>query len=265
MTLVKSFVTTVGVALVGTLMLGSTVSAQDSCPDCSNADTVLKSCNTALLMNTWPGTMVFQPNEAQAPCACNQNFYGLIGSCLTCQSSTTAKYSVKPLDQYQQVCLSFHQQWQQIYIPNKPSTSSTAEPTATPEPSNDGPGGVSHVGLSSGAIAGIVVSAIALIVALSVAVYVYQRRKRDLRKQQEEDELYKYNSQARNSYMEVPLPQYTGMIQPSLPSLPQLTNLRVMNPDADDDDVPTKERYDKSFEVQRNSSPGWRRGSFDDD
>lgn len=60
MTFVKSFVTTVGVALVGALMLGSAVSAQESCPECSSADTVLKSCNTALLMNTWPGTMVFQ-------------------------------------------------------------------------------------------------------------------------------------------------------------------------------------------------------------
>ncbi|KAG0090203.1 hypothetical protein BGZ93_009455 [Podila epicladia] len=113
-----------------------------------------------------------------------------------------------------------------------------------------------------------IVSAIALIVALSVALYVYQRRKRDLARQQEEDELYKYNSQARSSYMEVPLPQYTGMIQPTLPPLPQITNLRVMNPDADDDNVhnrDNKEGYHKSFEVNRNSSPGWRRGSFDDD
>ncbi|KAG0040458.1 hypothetical protein BGZ82_002542 [Podila clonocystis] len=185
-------------------------------------------------------------------------------SCLRCQSSTSAKYSVKPVDQYKQVCLSFHQSWQDIYIPTKPSTSSTTEPTGAPEPSNDA-GGSSHVSLSSGAIAGIVVSAIALIVALSVALYVYQRRKRDLARQQEEDELYKYNSQARNSYMEVPLPQYTGMIQPTLPPLPQITNLRVMNPDADDDYVQTKEGYHKSFEVNRNSSPGWRRGSFDDD
>ncbi|KAG0336020.1 hypothetical protein BG000_007008 [Podila horticola] len=259
----KSFVMAVGFVLAG-LTLGSTVSAQDSCPQCSNADGVLKNCNTSLLMNTWPGTMVFQPDEAKAPCACNQNFYDLMGSCLSCQTSTSAKYSVKPLDQYQQVCLSFHQTWQAIYIPGKPSTSSSTQPTGAPEPSGD-TGGSSHVGLSSGAIAGIVVSAIALIVALSVALYVYQRRRRDLARQQEEDEMYKYNSQARNSYMEVPLPQYTGMIQPTLPPLPQITNLRVMNPDADDEEVQTKEGYHKSFEVKRDSSPGWRRGSFDDD
>lgn len=48
--------------------------------------------------------------------------------------------------------------------------------------------------------------------------------------------------------------------------LPQMySNLRVMNPDEDDDYVPTKEGYEKSFEVKRDSSPGWRRGSFDDD
>ncbi|KAG0350052.1 hypothetical protein BG005_010410 [Podila minutissima] len=259
----KSFVMTIGFVLAA-LMLGSTVSAQESCPECASADGVLKHCNTSLMMNTWPGTMVFQPDEAKAPCACNQNFYDLVGNCLSCQTSTSAKYSVKPLDLYKQVCLSFHQTWQEIYIPNRPSTSSTPEPTITPEPSDDA-GGSSHVGLSSGAIAGIVVSAIALIVALSVALYVYQRRKRDLARQQEEDELYKYNGQARSSYMEVPLPQYTGMIQPTLPPLPQITNLRVMNPDADDDYVHSKEGYNKSFEVKRNSSPGWRRGSFDDD
>ena len=67
------------------------------------------------------------------------------------------------------------------------------------------------------------VSAIALIVALSVAGYVYTRRKREMAKQKEEEELYKFQENSRNSYMEAPLPQYTGMIQSSLPSLPQLT------------------------------------------
>lgn len=42
-------------------------------------------------------------------------------------------------------------------------------------------------------------------------------------RQREEEELYKFQENSRNSYMEAPLPQYTGMIQPSLPSLPQLT------------------------------------------
>ncbi|KAG9070690.1 hypothetical protein KI688_008229 [Linnemannia hyalina] len=68
-----------------------------------------------------------------------------------------------------------------------------------------------------------VVSAIALIVALSVAGYVYARRRREMARQKEEEDLYKFQENSRNSYMEAPLPQYTGMIQSSLPSLPQLT------------------------------------------
>jgi hypothetical protein len=150
-----------------------------------------------------------------------------------------------------------------------------------------------------------IVSAIALIVALSVAGYVYVRRKREMARQKEEEELYKFQENSRNSYMEAPLPQYTGMIQSSLPSLPQLTyvyalflfvfldarivpwfgceqqlttvsllssfvlnsNLRVMNPDSDDDENNGQTRFNKkqSFEVNRGTSPGWRRGSFDDD
>jgi len=47
------------------------------------------------------------------------------------------------------------------------------------------------------------------------------------------------------------------------------SNLRVMNPDSDDDDNHGQEnsRFPKgsSFEVKRGMSPGWRRGSFDDD
>jgi len=117
-----------------------------------------------------------------------------------------------------------------------------------------------------------VVSAIALIVALSVAGYVYTRRRRDHLKQQEDDDLYKFQETNRGPYMETQLPQYTGMIQPSLPSLPQLTNLRVMNPDSDEEDMTRgpqgrfeEHKPNSSFEVARTSSPGWRRGSFDDD
>ncbi|KAF9430068.1 hypothetical protein BGZ76_000984, partial [Entomortierella beljakovae] len=108
-----------------------------------------------------------------------------------------------------------------------------------------------------------VVSAVALIVALAVAGYVYARRKRELARQKEDDELYKYQDATRNSYMETQLPQYSG-IQSSLPSLPQLTNLRVMNPDTDDED---NDNRGFKYDPPRTSSPspGWRRGSFDDD
>jgi hypothetical protein len=135
--------------------------------------------------------------------------------------------------------------------------------TALPSEGENGGSGSTHSSLSSGAIAGMyvlflcsylklkrifsllkpnriayiclthssycctnnyrVVSAVALIVALSVAGYVYNRRKRELAKQKEEEDLYKFQENSRASYMEAPLPQYTGMIQSSLPSLPQLT------------------------------------------
>ncbi|KAF9405988.1 hypothetical protein BGZ94_003296 [Podila epigama] len=232
------------------MMLAPMTSAQESCPTCRSADSILKHCNTSIHLDTWSSPTVYQPDDAQAPCACNTNYYQLMENCLSCQTSDTAKYSVKPLADYKLVCTSQHQEWKEIYIPPKPSTSTTIAPTSTPEPTNADMGSGAHTGLSSGAIAGIIVSVIALIVALVVAGYVYQRRKRDLQRQQEEDELYKYNSQARSSYMEVPLPH----------------NLRVMNPDADEDDVP-KPTYNKSHEAQHttSSSPGWRRGSFDDD
>ncbi|KAG0057216.1 hypothetical protein BGZ83_000629 [Gryganskiella cystojenkinii] len=154
------------------------------------------------------------------------------------------------------------------------TTTSATTPSGTTDSSNGsnpGTSGPSHNNnaLSSGAIAGIVVSAIALVVALSVAGYVFNRRRREQAKQREEDELYKYQETNRNSYMEVPLPQYTGMIQSSLPSLPQLTNLRVMNPDSDEEggheSNDPRFKGGSSFEVGRTSSPGWRRGSFDDD
>ncbi|KAF9976736.1 hypothetical protein BGZ73_007961 [Actinomortierella ambigua] len=155
-------------------------------------------------------------------------------------------------------------------------------PTATNTnlPATSNPGQSSSHSLSSGAIAGIIVSIVALIVALSVAGYVYARRKKE-KEQREADEIYKYGDDQRTSYMEVPLPQYTGMIQPTLPPLPNITNLRVTNPDTDDEeanhhhhqlqhhhqhpDPPFHHEHQPSFEVKRNSSPGWRRGSFDDD
>ncbi|KAF9584641.1 hypothetical protein BGW38_005764, partial [Lunasporangiospora selenospora] len=111
-----------------------------------------------------------------------------------------------------------------------------------------------------------IVSAIALVVALSVAGYVYTRRKRDRVKDMENDRQYKYASQ-HDSYHETALPQYTGMIQPTLPPISKVSNLRVMNPDSDEDDRSTHKHAQPgqpSFEVRRTSSPGWRRGSFDD-
>ncbi|KAF9155299.1 hypothetical protein BGX21_004529 [Mortierella sp. AD011] len=66
------------------------------------------------------------------------------------------------------------------------------------------------------------------------------------------------------------LPQYTGMIQSSLPPISKVSNLRVMNPDSEDEEAAAasgRQRQSKpqSFEVQRTTPPGWRRGSFDDD
>ncbi|KAF8918510.1 hypothetical protein BGZ58_004835 [Dissophora ornata] len=206
--------------------------------------------------------------------------------CLTCQSSSSAHYSVKALASYQLVCESYGQTWKQINLPTTSSTTTTTTTTTTVAPTTTSdsttstatnPSGdlsssnSSNNGLSSGAIAGIVVSVIALIVALSVAGYVWGRRRRDAGLHGRDVEEYKYRGTP-DSYMEVALPQYTGMIQPSLPSLSKVSNLRVMNPDSDDDAVsnygPPQPRHQdepSSFEVQRNSSPGWRRGSFDDD
>ncbi|KAF9907808.1 hypothetical protein EC991_010500 [Linnemannia zychae] len=194
-------------------------------------------------------------------------------SCLKCQSSTNAHYSVMPLPDYKAMCV-FYGQTSFPDLPLPPGATSTTShtplPTNTSLPSegDNSTSGSTHSSLSSGAVAGIVVSAVALIVALSVAGYVYTRRKRELARQKEEEELYKFQENSRNSYMEAPLPQYTGMIQSSIPSLPQLTNLRVMNPDSDEDENRGHGgpfHKGNSFEVQRGSSPGWRRGSFDDD
>ncbi|KAF9348873.1 hypothetical protein BGX26_012752 [Mortierella sp. AD094] len=160
-------------------------------------------------------------------------------------------------------------QFPPVYNSTTSTTTSapTSTDTTTPGPDNNTTGPTHNNGLPAGAIAGIVVSAIALIVALTVAGYVYTRRKRELARQKEDDELYKYQETTRNSYMETPLPQYTG-IQSSLPALPQLTNLRVMNPDNDDEDVNNSGNpgfLNNKYGAARTSSPGWRRGSFDDD
>ncbi|KAF8931138.1 hypothetical protein BGZ58_007802 [Dissophora ornata] len=197
-------------------------------------------------------------------------------ACLSCQSSSSAHFSVTPLAEYKLVCQSWGQTaFPSVYMASTTATSTSSTPTDTSLPSsgsNSGGSGGHNSSLSSGAVAGIVVSAIALIVALSVAGYVFVRRRRELAKQQEDEDLYKYQGSTRNSYMESPLPQYTGMIQSSLPSLPQLTNLRVMNPDNDDEDenhaggfkFPGGHSFDAPQSAS-SSSPGWRRGSFDDD
>ncbi|KAF9119213.1 hypothetical protein BGW39_000477 [Mortierella sp. 14UC] len=224
-------------------------------------------------MGDWSGERVYGPTAEAAACQCNFLFYNQTASCLDCQSSTNAHYSVMPLASYKAMCV-FYNQTSFPDLPGAPGSTPTTnqglQPTNTGLPSDgaNGGSGSTHSSLSSGAVAGIIVSAVALIVALSVAGYVYTRRKRELARQKEEEDLYKFQENSRNSYMEAPLPQYTGMIQPSLPSLPQLTNLRVMNPDSDDDDNRGNGKpfhKGNSFEVQRGSSPGWRRGSFDDD
>lgn len=62
-------------------------------------------------------------------------------------------------------------------------------------------------------------SAIALIVALSVAAYVYGRRRRE-RALDKDD--YKYSDE-RDSYMEVALPQYNNGMQPILPPISKVS------------------------------------------
>ncbi|KAG0263593.1 hypothetical protein BG011_008537 [Mortierella polycephala] len=195
-----------------------------------------------------------------------------MAGCLRCQSSSSASYSVKDLEGYKLVCTSFGETWKAIHIPGQTTTSTTALPTTTlpPVPSDGSSSGGTSTNtnhLSSGAIAGIVVSVVALVVALSVAGYVWRRRRENL--QPRTDDEYKYSDSQRDSYMEVALPQYTGMIQPTLPPIAKVSNLRVMNPDSDDEDhgatLRSRQQEHSSFEVNRNSSPGWRRGSFDDD
>ncbi|KAG0250131.1 hypothetical protein BG011_008645 [Mortierella polycephala] len=199
---------------------------------------------------------------------------GIAESCLKCQSSDSAKLSVKPEADYKLVCQSMGQQeWPAVYIPGQTQTTTSIAPTDSSLPTNGSDSsnsGSSHSGLSSGAVAGIIVSAIALIVALAVAGYVFARRRRDLAKRREDEELYKFQGATRNSYIETPVPQYTGMIEPSLPPLPQITNLRVMNPDNDDNYLDRQNsestKYSNTLShATKGSSPGWRRGSFDDD
>ncbi|KAG0034010.1 hypothetical protein BGZ81_006522 [Podila clonocystis] len=243
--------------------------ASGACSPCDQVEGLFKPCNTSLNILTWPGEVVYQPNEAQAPCACNDNFYSQIEACLKCESSASAKYSVKDLAGYQLVCTSFHQTWKAINIPQS-STTTTSTTTSTtagilPSDSNTSSEDASSP-LSSGALAGIIVSAVALVVALSVAAYVYGRRRRE--RTLEKDD-YKYSDTHRDSYMEVALPQYNNGMQPTLPPISKVSNLRVMNPDSDDE-APSnppqmsQQQETPSFEVNR-SSPGWRRGSFDDD
>lgn len=258
------------VAAIASLSQGA---AEDSCPQCKTADSILKPCNSALNIDTWSSPYVYQPhNAAEAACQCNQNFYSQITDCLGCQRSASANYTVMALPEYKALCVYYNQPTFPLLpggvVVTTTTSSQSTQPTSGPLPSEgiNGGSGSSHSGLSSGAVAGVVVSAIALIVALSVAGYVYTRRKREVARQKEEEDLYKFQENSRNSYMEAPLPQYTGMIQSSLPSLPQLTNLRVMNPDSDEEDNHGQSRFNKkSFEVQRGTPPGWRRGSFDDD
>ncbi|KAF9100307.1 hypothetical protein BGX27_000453 [Mortierella sp. AM989] len=221
-----------------------------------------------------------RPTQEQAPCGCNQNYYDQMVGCLRCQSSSSAHYSVKELSAYQLVCQSYHQTWKEINLPSPTTTTATTttttlattiSPSVTSTPTSDQITRDSNDGLSSGAIAGIVVSIIALIVALSVAAYVWGRRKRDNARDMADLDEFKYRDTHSDSYMEAALPQYTGMIQPSLPPISKVSNLRVMNPDSEDEDATnagyTRQRQhnQQSFEVQRNNSPGWRRGSFDDD
>ncbi|KAF9134009.1 hypothetical protein BGW39_008353 [Mortierella sp. 14UC] len=265
--------------LAAPLLLGLLPSpANAACPTCPYVDTLLKPCNTKLDILTWSGHMVYQPTEAQAPCGCNQNYYDLMANCMKCESSDTADYSVQPLDLYKRICQSMNQEWKDINNPNgtvtttttnsakstSPATSTSASPTAS-----DGATSGSTSSLSNGAIAGIVVSVIALIVALSVAGYVYARRRREHVGAVVDLDEYKYNTTSRDSYNDGSLPQYTGQIQPVLPPISKISNLRVMNPDSDEEGgaaIPARHsQHQASFEVNRTSSPGWRRGSFDDD
>ncbi|KAF9289130.1 hypothetical protein BGZ74_000778 [Mortierella antarctica] len=242
--------------------------ASGACSPCDLVEGLFKPCNTSLAILTWPSEAVYQPNEVQAPCACNDNFHDLIDRCLKCESSTTAKYSVKEKTGYQLVCTSFHQTWKAINIPQSSTTASTTTSTTSGILPSDSATSGEDTGnpLSSGALAGIIVSAVALVVALSVAAYVYRRRRRE--RALEKDD-YKYSDTHRDSYMEVALPQYNNGMQPTLPPISKVSNLRVTNPDSDDEapsNPPQMSQHQAtpSFEVNR-GSPGWRRGSFDDD
>ncbi|KAG0380907.1 hypothetical protein BGX24_003381 [Mortierella sp. AD032] len=260
------------------LLVLLTTPANAACPTCTYADNLLKPCNTKLDILGWSGHMVYQPTEAQAPCACNKNYYDQMDNCLKCESSTSADYSVQPLETYKLICLSQNQAWKEINLPNGTTTTTTTTSTTTSATStttsnsptiSNGATSNSTSSLSNGAIAGIVVSVIALIVALSVAGYVYSRRRREHVGATDDLDEYKYNTTSRDSYMDGSLPQYTGQIQPVLPPISKISNLRVMNPDSDEEAggaAPSRHpQHHASFEVNRTSSPGWRRGSFEDD
>ncbi|KAG9065688.1 hypothetical protein KI688_001977 [Linnemannia hyalina] len=282
---VASFYSKVGSAFflaTPLLLLGLSPSTVDAtCPTCQYVDDLLKPCKAKLDILTWPGFMVYQPTDLQAPCACNQNYYSMITNCLTCETSSSANYTVAAIDLYKAICSSQNQVWKDINNPNGTvTTTTTTAPTSTTASSTittispsglDGPPTGSSPSLSNGAIAGIVVSVIALIVALSVAGYVYSRRRREHVAAVDDLDEYKYNTNSRDSYMDGSLPQYTGQIQSVLPPISKISNLRVMNPDSDDEaggaapTRPPQHQSQGSFEVNRNSSPGWRRGSFDDD
>ncbi|KAF9365583.1 hypothetical protein BGX34_009409 [Mortierella sp. NVP85] len=259
----------VAASLVMVGFLGVSSAAEESCAPCSLAEEVLKNCNSSLQMSTWPGKFTYQPLPVQAPCACNKNFYDQVETCVACQSSDTAKLQVLPLADYTAVCASMGQGFPAFYSPVKTTSTVGPAPTSSSLPStaHPGSGSASHSSLSPGAVAGIVVSVIALMVALSVAGYVFMRR-REIAKEKEREEVYKYQERT-DSYGETALPQYTG-IQSSLPTLPQLTNLRVMNPDNDVDEErnigsDSKPGHANGLDAPRQTPPGWRRGSFDDD
>lgn len=110
----------------------------------------------------------FRPTQAQAPCGCNQNYYDQVKSCMSCQSSSSAHYSVKAQPDYELVCTSYNQPWKQINIPGQTATTASTTTTTSaaagqsPAKSSDipSPGGTTgekssqSSNLSSGALAG---------------------------------------------------------------------------------------------------------------
>ncbi|KAK3844900.1 MAG: hypothetical protein J3R72DRAFT_58560 [Linnemannia gamsii] len=145
------------VAAIVVLCQGAT-QLPESCPECKQVDAFLSKCNTALHMETWPGTRQYQPTAEAAACQCNLVVYNQTASCMTCQSSTSAKYSVIDLPGYKNLCTFFGQKdFPDFPIPASSSTTSQpALPTGSDLPSEGGKGGSgsSHSSLSSGAVAG---------------------------------------------------------------------------------------------------------------
>lgn len=155
--------------------------------------------------------------------------------CLRCQSSTTANYSVKDVEGYKLICRLYNQEWKDINLPTTSTTTTTTVPPLTTTsttmtssnaintPSEDKDYGGSRSNLSSGAIAGIIVSVVALIVALSVAGYVWNRRRKEIVREAGDMDDFKYRDSQTDSHMEAALPQYTGMIQPTLPPISKVS------------------------------------------